>query len=108
MIIVNKWVIRMMIPRDLMHYDVTEVMAGVVVEADLGEIELDDANLLREDVKVVVVADVYLVKEDIKVVVLVGIDLMEVTSLVVEVYAAAGWTEDIISFTAFKEFQEMN
>jgi hypothetical protein len=97
-----------MIPRDLMHYDFTEVMAGAVVEADIGEIELDDANLLREDAKVVVVADVYLVREDIKVVVLVGIDLMEVTSLVAEVYADAGWTEDIISVTAFKEFHEMN
>jgi hypothetical protein len=98
----------MMIPQDVMHYDFTEVMAGAVVKADLGEIELDDANLLSKDAKVVVVVDVYLVREDVKVVVLVGIDLMNVTSLFAEVYAAAGWTEDIISVTAFKEFQEMN
>ena len=58
------------------------------VEADLDEIEVDGAYLLKEDDHVVVMADVYLATEDVE----DGTTFVKVVSMAKAVSTIVGWS----------------
>ena len=84
-----------------MLHDFAKVTVGVVVEADLGEVEVADGmDVLTEDAKVVV-DDVHQVTENSEVVILVHTYFVEVVTMAEAVAGVVGWTCSITPSVCF-------